>query len=395
MKQFTYVEEYLEIIGGYRDIVSGKRNTSVFFFEPIINLARYDTNVIDSMTQATVDNRALTERQGDLAVKLIKTYKRQLASKLVDIAPIEEAPVFRIACRKMDYSRKLELRDNRLYVKFPYNTQLIESFRTFKKESHGQCEFNQTTKEWSLALTEHNLNWVYAFATAGGFNVDENVQILVNKIIEIEKTPYKIELFCNNGSLEISNCPDSMRAYINEHAGGFGTENLERLVDMSGEMGYTVEPTLLKIVAQQVNPVFERVATRKEIKVRNMTDEKFIELMDYALAVGRRPVVIYDPNSINKFLNLLATRYNDKHIQVIASTDKLTQSCIDPTADFVYTAKPLRYEQYIPLLVSTAGMVFGSDRHLMLQASGKILYPTSIVYKNIGSDPHPIEEIEI
>ena len=395
MKKFTYVEEYLEIIAGYRDVYTGNRDTSVFFFSPIINLARYDTGVIDSMTQATQANQALTERQGELAVKLIKTYKRQLANKYVDIAPIEEAPAFRVPCRKMDYSRRLELRGDRLYVKFPYNTQLIERFRSFKKESHGHCEFDQTTKEWSLALTEHNLNWVYAFAAADGFNIDQTVLELVNKIIEIEKTPYKIELYCNEGVLDISNCPDGMRAYINEHAGGFGAENLERLVDMSGEMGYTVEPTLLKIVAQQVNPVFERVAPRKEIKVKNMTDEKFIELMDYALAVGRRPVVIYEPNSTNKFLNLLASRYNDKHIQVIASTDKLTESCIDPAADFVHTAKPLRYEQYIPLLVSTAGMVFGSDRQLMLQASGKIIYPTSFVYKNVGSDPHPIEEIEI
>lgn len=399
MKKFSTVEEYLELIAGYRDLITGQRDPSVYFFTPIINLARYDTGVVDSMTQATLNGTALTERQGALAVKLIVNYKRQLAAKLIDVSPIEANPVFRVACRKMDYSRVLELKDDTIIVRFPYNTQLIETFRTFSKTSHGVCKFDQKTKEWTLALTEHNLNWIHAFATSNGFSISSDLQALAEKIFQAEKTPYRIELGCVNGQLEISNCPDSLRKYIEDNIGGFDPANLEKLVDASGELGYTVEPTLLKIVAEQVNEIFAKIAQHKEVKVRAASLEKFKKILDYAIAVKRTPVVIYEPDKSNKFLDFVMASYNDKHVQVITDRPKTKDSVIDVTADFVHTHHPLGNEPYIPMLVSTAGMVFGSDRQLMLQASGKIIYLSEIVYKNTAVNsstaPTSITDLEI
>ena len=118
MVKFTYVEEYLEIITGQRDIVTKRPNPNLIFnMTPIINLARYDVKVLESMTTHVVSGGALTEKQGELALKIVLKYQRQLAQKGVDVSPVEN-PQWRIPLRKMDYSRALYLHDDILIVKF-------------------------------------------------------------------------------------------------------------------------------------------------------------------------------------------------------------------------------------------------------------------------------------
>lgn len=392
MKQFDHVETYLEIIAGYRDIVTGLRSPMAFCFSPIINLARYDNAVLESMSNATINGLALTERQGELAIKIVVKYKRQLANKLVDTAPIEESPTFRIRPRKMDYTRSLALRDGKLQLRFPYNNQLIEQIRSFKKDSQGACEFNMEQKIWAISLTEYNLNWSHAFASTNEFTIDPEVEELNNQLLQVERTPYKIELVCENGELDITNCPVSMRKYIEEKLGGLNINNLERIVDNAGELGFTIDESLEAAINEQFGPLFLSIAKVKEAKLQNVTIDKFKDLMGYAIKVGRLPVVIYEPDMSNTMFNMLISSYTDKHIQVISTKKRVA---IEDTADFVHTVTPLRNAGYIPMLVSTAGMVYGSDKQIMFQNSGKVLYLTANVYKPTSQPGGPVEKIEI
>ena len=83
MMKYTTVEDYLEVIAGLKDPVTLKKNPNQMFFgefDPIISLARYDTDVLNSMSTAVNEGRALTEKQGELAVKIVVKYKRQFIS---------------------------------------------------------------------------------------------------------------------------------------------------------------------------------------------------------------------------------------------------------------------------------------------------------------------------
>ena len=64
MKKFDHVEDYIEVITGYKDIVTGKQSSTFYFgINPIVNLARYDVSVLESMADTVLRRGALTERQ--------------------------------------------------------------------------------------------------------------------------------------------------------------------------------------------------------------------------------------------------------------------------------------------------------------------------------------------
>ena len=120
MKTFSTVEDYIEVVAGATDIVTGKRTSTWFFgFQPIISLARYDVDVLSSMFESATNSKALTEKQGALACKILLKYQRQLSAKLVDVRPLEN-PVWRVPLRKMDYSKRLYVEEDNIFIKFPF-----------------------------------------------------------------------------------------------------------------------------------------------------------------------------------------------------------------------------------------------------------------------------------
>jgi uncharacterized protein YgfB (UPF0149 family) len=396
MKQFTNVEEYLELIAGYRDVVSGLRNPMVFYFSPIISLARYDTSVLDSMATATISGKALTERQGELAIKIIVKYKKQLSQKLIDVTPIEENPVFRVKPRQMDYRKSLYIKDDKILAKFPYDTKLIESIRSFKKDSQGECEFNIADKVWKFGMTEYNLNWTHTIASANGFEIDAEINQLMEKMSDTEKTPYAIELYVDGDHLNITNCPEGLREYITDKLGGFGLANLEKLVDNSGELGYTIRPDLASALTTQYGKFFVKIAQVKEAKLQQVTQERFTDLMKYALNVKRGPVVIYEPSHSGALLNMLLAADLGVHIQMLHIKGKQHNIQIDPDAQIIYTVSTIKHMEYIPMLVSAGGMIYGSDKQIMFQHAGKVIYLTPDVYRGTAENPKPtVENLDI
>jgi len=393
MKKFDTVEDYLEVISGYADIVTGKRTPSWFLgFQPIINLARYDTSVLDSMTQSTTSGKALTERQGELACKIILKYQRQLAAKSVDVSPVEN-PVWRVPLRHMDYAHSLYLDNDQLKLKFPYNTKFIEDIKTFKKSSQGVCEFDYELKVWNLGLTEYNLNWAYSWAKQNNFTIDDSVQSLFDLLVEAEQTPYKIELVCTESGLDIINAPNSLREYINTNLGGFGMENLLNLVDNSSILGYTVEEDLSNALTQEYGPRFVRLACNREMRITpesRTADDDLVSVLKYAEQVGSFPVVIYEPDLSNRMLNRLNELYPADQIQSWTNKQKFT---LAPGVKFIHTIKPIRDLTDIPLLISSAGMVFGGDKQIMIQHAKKIVYVAAEVYNKSSNKASKVVKI--
>ena len=131
MNKFTYVEDYIEIISGYRDPDTNKQaNHSAlwFVFTPIISLARYDVSVLDTMCSSIIDGKALTTKQGELAVKIISKYQRQLAAKNVDTTPVLD-PKWRIPLRVISYVKKLSIVNDELVLMFPFTEKLIDGLQ--------------------------------------------------------------------------------------------------------------------------------------------------------------------------------------------------------------------------------------------------------------------------
>jgi len=376
MNQFATIEDYIEVIAGERDPATGKL-VGGWLNEPLISLARYDVTVVTKMCEQVMTGTALTERQAVLAQKLVLNYRRQLAQKGVDVAPAE-TPVFRNPLRVMDYSCSLTLIDDVLWLKFPYQTALIDQLRTFGKESQGSCRWSPEDKVWKVALTEYNLTWVATFASINKFEIASSVQDLVELLLAAETTQYQIELSVSNNQLQLCNAPESLTEYIATHIGELTFNNLLRLADYSSILGYTLHADLETALAQEYGYRFVHLLTNRELKLdpaTMMADDNFTSVIDYAIACDRLPVYIYEPDLSYKLLPRIRAIFAKEEIIEVKPTESIS---IDSKIKVVYITKPVLTP--IPLLISTAGMIYGGQKEIMVQQAEKIVYCASEVY---------------
>jgi hypothetical protein len=358
--------------------LKSKHNNWFGNFDPIVNLARYDTDVLNNMSTTASEGRALTEKQGALAVKIVIKYKRQLAAKGIDVAPVEEQVAWRMPLRKLDYTRKIALHDDKIMLQFPFDSGLIDSLRDFRKESQGHGEWNKEIKTWSFALTEYNLVWLTMWAQQNSFEIDQELAQLNSVVAEVEKTPYAIELELADGKLAIGNCPTSLQEYIVSHMGGFDINNMMRLVDMSAVLGYTVSTTIADLIVANATPRFYNLAISREVKLNPNGDaQDLASVLDYADTMQRWPVVVYEPDMSGKLLAQLRTLREG--VVEVPRTVKVNERYWDTGFRYAHVVAPVTNYK-IPLLISSAGMMFGGDKSLMVQNAEKIVYCAAEVY---------------
>jgi hypothetical protein len=393
MKTYDNVEEYLEVLAGHRTI-DGKVNSQWFYsFQPIISLARYDVSVLSSMTDQTTQAQALTERQGDLLCKILLKYARQLAAKGIDVSPVEH-PTWRVALRKMDYSQRLMLDNDKIIVKFPYQQTLIDSIKDFAKSSQGAARWDKDSKTWNVALTEYNLSWLYTWAQTNQFQIDTALVNLMDKIVATEQTPYAVELYMDGDQLNISNAAPSLMEYIATHIGALELDNLTRLVDMSAVLGYTVNADLAQAVIAEFGFRFYNIASSREVKINPgtlMSSDDFASIIHYAEVSKRLPVVIYEPDMSGRMLDKLMAVCSAEDVEIAPQNSK--EWTPEGNRKFIYAHRPIKTLDKIPLIISSAGMVFGGDKQRMIHAAEKVVYCASDVYnkksvkvKNIASE---------
>ena len=376
MITFTTVEDYLEVLAGYRDPMTNKMvNHHIFLeFVPIVNLARYDVKILESMAHTAAGGLALTERQGDLAVKIVLKYQRQLAQKGIDVAPVE-TPVWRKSLRKMDYSRRLYINNDELIIRFSYNNVLIDSLRNFTRESHGHSTWNRETRVWQIGLTEYNLSWLHTWAQANQFEISSDVTDLMNKIAQVEAQGYAIELTVRDNQLTVINAPESLSKQV---AGvGLQSDNLLKLIDASAILGYTVDQNLAQATVVKYGAGFYQLLSARETQLSPdiAASDDIASVLDYADQLQRWPVVFYEPDLKNRMLNKLAELRPD---QFVSNNKK--NPAIDPAVKYIHTTVSITNLPVIPLIVSGAGMLFGGDKQIMMQHAEKVVYCVADVY---------------
>jgi hypothetical protein len=379
MIKFNAIEDYIEVIAGDRDTATQKP-TSNWISEPIISLARYDTDVILKMSTQTMNNIGYTEKQAKLAQKIILTYRRQLAQKNIDVSPAEN-PVYRLPIRAMDYSLRLYIEDDSLCLKFPYNQNLIDQIRTFGKSSMGRSRWNHDKKIWQVALTEYNINWLNTFAQMNNFEIDSTITDMVEKISQVEQADYKICLTIEDGNVVINNATDSLLQYIQEHVGDLHPDNLLKLIDYSGVLGYTVDNDIEEAIAAEYGYRFLHLITNRELKLDPTTmfvENNFDSIFDYAITINRLPVYVYEADLSGKLLQHIQDKFNDGEYFIHRK-----DASVPDSAKVVYITKPVR--EPIPLLVSSAGMIYGGEKELMIQRAEKIVYCAAEVYNKKGN----------
>lgn len=293
MKTFKFVEDYIEFIGGYRDY-SGKQ---LILFEVLpspINLARYDVKIINSLCVQTAEmNRPYTDKQSELAVKLVQKYKKQLSNLDRPIAVPDILDNFRLGIRLIDRTKTVKLVDNKIIVKFPYDIKLISLMKKQVHDGQGSTIFHDEDKSWSLGLTENMINWVMAVLPSFDFVIDQEIKDLFNKILEVESKAFDIKLVLQDNKLTITNANESLIAYVEQKLGGFNTNNIIKLVDYGPVLQYSIDSVLHDLVKLQVTELEYDLIIRRINKFKK--DRVSIDqILEYARKTERLPIYVYD-----------------------------------------------------------------------------------------------------
>jgi hypothetical protein len=384
-KLFTHphVEDYIEIIAGYRE-PNGKSKHSIFSVgEPAINLARYDMKIVPSLAEQTLgQNKGYTDKQARLAADLVLKYERQLYKLGVDIAPVR-TPEYRLPTRQIDRSTRVWIENDTVKLKFPYSNELINTVRTASKESKGQFRYNRETRVYEAELTEWNLNWIYSFALQNNFEIDHSIKQLMDLVLLTEKTEYKIELQYAESALTIINAETSLLDYVKQYSGELCLENILTLCDLAPVLGYSVHKDIEVDVIRNFNTRFWSLCANRHLKVDPSTSQDLVkELVNYAELTNRWPIFVYEPDLSGRLLELFGRHIDSQHVVVLNNKNV----AITDDAKLVYTNKiPRMAIDRIPLMVSSAGMLYGGDRQIWLQAAEKVVYFSNDVYnKNIN-----------
>ena len=380
MKKFSSVEDYIEVINGDRDVTSGRLYGLFDNRPPIVSLARYDVQILDSMSQATQSGRALTDKQAELAVKIVLKYRKQLEKLDIDVSPVEN-PSFRLGIRQIDRRRLLYINNDSIVLKFPYDTTLINDLRDLSKISQGRWKFDANDKSWVLALTETNVVAANGFAQNHQFEIAAEFVNFIKAVEVCEQQSYEIKLTEQNGRLTITNAARSLLEAI-ENWCGFDVSNRDLLIDASPVYGYKVDELFSLDLAAKYGPRVTNLMTAQETKFAPTSDETvFRDLIKYAEITGRYPIYVYEPDMSERLYKNFVTKF--------FPADEIYKSQIlkpvEPTVHkkIIYFNKySAKWQQPILLLVSGQGMMHGGEKTMLIQQAEKVVYFATEVYNN-------------
>lgn len=371
MKTYLSVEDYLEVLSGKRQL-DGKLPNNMFAlwagynFAPIINLARYDTTFLDSVTDHTLQGGALTDRQAELALKLIFKYQRQLATKGIGVETMA-TPKYRLPLRHLDRSKRVWIEDDKMIMKFPYDAKMIQELRELLAMRQGAAHFDKEQKAWHVALTEFNTNFIVTWATGHKFDISTDLSDIMSDILAVEKQPYKIELCRVNGALTITNAETSLLEYLQSINVTLSDQDLIKLVDLGCELGYEVSDQVWQEVDDLVGADITAFMRKSDYEMAGDSGQ-ISRLFTYAQLVNRLPMVVFDPSATGSEKIYMQTLGQD----VVGLLGNRNTNQVDQTV--VWTHRPLKDLDHIPLLVSHVGLMAGAEKSLMLQNSRKVIY---------------------
>lgn len=363
MLTLNYVEDYIEYLSGY-----SLKNSFKNLREPNFRLARYDINVINNMSSNTSFGIALTDRQAELAVKLILKYRRQFQKHEVDISPIEDNPVFRITPRRPNRDKTAWFENGKILVRFPYNNDEIKDLQNFKDESQGSVFYDRIKREWRISPTEPNIIWFVQWATKNKFDIDKHIKNFYNQIQQAQEVSYEIKLIKLENKFKITNATTSLNSYILDHAGGFGVDNVNKLIDHAGICEYTVDQGVLDIIDSKPLKLF---GPRHKTHI-TPTPSNWNSILDYAKASDRYPICIYNPTMFDIDLSM----FNDEDVVRFDEKGKTSTPDYNPYMVKVVYARtiPKTWNYPVPLLVTTFEMMVGGRRQDWSKRAEKLIY---------------------
>ena len=184
-----------------------------------INPHPKDRETVTSLAQAQYP---WTEKQGKLAVIILKRYLTKFQKHGLDIKKLLGAPIYDHPFRKIDWEKSIEKytnedREDLIEIKFPYNKKIVSLLRCLKDKKglpFGFMRYDGETKHWTCKQTDVITYYLTLIATRYDFKfADES---LLDDFDEVrnEIKDYKIpQANLVGDQIVLSYAPNSLQEY--------------------------------------------------------------------------------------------------------------------------------------------------------------------------------------
>ncbi len=258
-----YVEDYLEFLYGTMDKEGNATSISMYAVasQNHIKLATYDKSPIASMGGFCAKARAekyescLTDRQADLARKIIIKYRRQFLQHGVVIPDSDRDIELRHPIRRIDRSKYLEhdVEKKQLKLKFPYDPKKISALHDYVPNSAGTAEWKNVERRWQFDLTEGNLIKILELFQQEDLKIDESLTGIVTDILKASPKDLPT-ISIDNDAIQLINCHHSVKEYFDSNNWDlYDISKLPYWVSQAVSLGLRVDESILDLLLSQYN----------------------------------------------------------------------------------------------------------------------------------------------
>lgn len=363
MKRLPYIEDYIDLLGG-----------GAMFWpprEPIIKLARYDEPIVQSMAEQVNKGTGLTDRQSVLAHKIVVKYRRQWATAGYDVTDHIDHPKFKLPIRQVDRRRIIDVVDNRIEIKFPYDQDLISKLRADAASVPGSLRWHTDRHAWVASLIEPRIIWAKEFASLNNFEIGAEFEQILDLVLDQED--YSIRLIETASGYQIENAAQSLTDYIDDN---IGYNDLVKLVDLSPLLKYEVSETITNSLSTRLDPlVIELLLSRSHNSTYQHEITNVDKIVAYAQITNRWPIYVYESGS--------KQLYNQMH-ELFKPNEIISQGHHLLSKDDLKNTKVVYFSHWktatnnMPLLITMHTLLIGHRRQQVAALAEKIVYYTKL-----------------
>ena len=216
-----------------------------------INPHHKDKETIQSLAEVQYP---WTEKQGKLAVIILKRYLTKFQKHKMDIKELLNNPKYDEPFRVINFNKSIEKyinddEEEMLELKFPYTKKLVGLIQTLKNKRglpSGYCMFNAEQKIWTIKQTDVTTYYTTLLAIRYDFKfIDitllddyDNVKKEIQEYIEPSA-----KLIC--GQVVLQNAPESMQEYWNKNY----KDAYKPLLQVDALKNFSISPQCIDIKA--------------------------------------------------------------------------------------------------------------------------------------------------
>ena len=167
-----------------------------------------------------------TEKQGKLAVIILKRYLTKFQKFKMDISKLLDTPIYEHPFRKIDWEKSIEKYTNEdnedlIELKFPYNKKIVSLLRYLKDKRglpHGFLRYDGEKKHWTCKQTDVITYYLTLIAIRYDFKFVDKTLLDDYYEVKNEIKDYKIpQANLIGNQIVLSYAPNSLQEYWNKN----------------------------------------------------------------------------------------------------------------------------------------------------------------------------------